>query len=214
MPRPNRSPLPIILAFVLAALAWYSVLAHAVPAATIEEAKATVVPLVGKGQGGLQRFCSAVVVAPGKAYTAQHCTDVPGMLVEQNGTYLPVAAVVLPNPALDFAIIEVPELACPCAEPVNAEYKNALPTGVPVAAIGYPHGEMRVTLGTMLGYLRMLGPGGDEYVLMLSTARADPGNSGGGLFAMDAAGRIWLVGIVVAYIGETNVGMSLSEPLP
>lgn len=214
MPRPNRSPLPIILAFVLAALAWYSVLAHAVPAATIEEAKATVVPLVGKGQGGLQRFCSAVVVAPGKAYTAQHCTDVPGTVVEQGGKYLPVAVVNIPDPVKDFAILEVPGLECPCAQPVGPEYVNSLPTGVPVAAIGFPYGELRVTYGTMFGYLTMFGPGGDTYVLIATSARADPGNSGGGLFARDATGRIWLVGIVVAYVGETNLGVSLSEPLP
>ena len=184
------------------------------PATSLAEAQATVIPLVGKGQGGLQRFCSAVVVAPGKAYTAQHCSDVPGMLAEQGGKYLPVAGVTLPDPTRDFAVLDVPGLECPCAQPVGPEYVNALPTGVPVAAIGYPYGEARTTTGVMLGYLRMVSPNGGEEIMMLTTARADPGNSGGGLFALDAQGRIWLVGIVVAYIGENNAGISASERLP
>ena len=83
-------------------------------------------------------------------------------------------------------------------------------------AIGNPLGSLggTVTNGIISALNRSVKVDNLTMELIQTNAAVNPGNSGGGLFAMDAMGRIWLVGIVVAYVGETNLGVSLSEPLP
>lgn len=171
----------------------------------------TVVAMVIENPQGYQTFCSAVVVAPGKAYTAAHCVGepIPMKLYQKGGTLAFTATV---SKTRDFAVLDAPGLECPCAPVVAGG--GPVPLGNDVAAVGYPGGKFRLSTGVMYGRIDILDQRGFGGVFYAFSARVDPGSSGGALFAMDDRGNWWLIGIVVAYVDHQGHRISLAEPLP
>ena len=150
-------------------------------AATLRE---VVAPTVHKMTDGMQT-CSAVMLAPGRAVTAAHCTDMTTPTLEVNGVKYPVTEAYA-NTDRDLAILIVPGAPCPCAT-VGTIAPNE---GDGVAVVGYPYGIARVvTYGEVQARI-VNSEDKREYVL--TTASGAPGNSGGGVF--DSYG--YLVGIL------------------
>ena len=95
-------------------------------------------PVVAVTDSDGNRNCSAVVVAPGTAYTARHCTSA-GMKVQQNGKLLDVPPATVSTSVVDAAVLHVPGLTCPCATP-----SDRLPAvGVEVTVVGFSDGGER-----------------------------------------------------------------------
>lgn len=142
-----------------------------------------------------ESFCSAVVVAPGVALTAAHCSiDEPSFLV-QDGAPRAIAKWDV-APGRDVAMIAVPGLRCPCAPLAPA---SAVVTGADVFMLGFPFGgPQAITYGWVVGRLVVNGYTGIDtgnYILIRGQVR--PGNSGGGAFVV-IDGRAYLIGIVSA----------------
>lgn len=117
--------------------------------------------------------CSAVMIAPERALTARHCMTMDAPVVTINGVDYPVSHA-YGNPALDLALLVIPDAPCPCAKPAPVAVKS----GEKVMVIGYPYGIGRVvTYGEMQERVVI----GDVVYVMI-TAPARPGNSGGGVF--------------------------------
>lgn len=130
-----------------------------------------------------QISCSVVMIAPQEALTARHCMKMVSPVVTIDGTEYPVTFG-YGNPALDLALLIIPNAPCPCAKPSAVAAKE----GENVALVGYPYGLAKVvTYGEFQGRVRIQDV---EYGLI--TAPARPGNSGGGVF--NAKGQ--LLGIV------------------
>lgn len=142
-------------------------------------------------------LCSAVVAAPGRAYTAAHCED-----LAVNGLIDGKRVVSFERIGqTDGAKLIVPGLACPCAPLASAQPAP----GDTVAGVGYPG-----------GYFRTLVYGVVQEPILIAEARGFTavsfpcmgGCSGGGVFNRD--GR--LVGVISAIF--TEFSMSLYTPIP
>lgn len=112
-----------LLAALLAAVSLF-----ASAAAAAQDPYATVRPIAR----GLQTMCSAVVVAPGRALTAQHCI-MDGEATHVDG--LPITGAKYAD-GQDLALIEAPGLACPCA----VVDKRLPPKDATARVIGFPRG--------------------------------------------------------------------------
>jgi hypothetical protein len=125
----------------------------------------TVRPMVGSSGS-----CSAVVVAPGLALTAQHCKAV-GDDMTVGGHAVASTRVYSKK---DVMLLSVPGLVCPCATLGDAPAV----VGEDVASIGYPMaiGQV-VAIGLGQGHVIY-----NNEVYTLHTAYSGPGMSGGGLF--------------------------------
>ena len=141
--------------------------------------------------------CSAVMIAPERAMTAAHCTGTESPALMVNGVKYPITEAYA-NPDRDLAVLIVPGAPCPCAVVgIDAPLEGAW-----VAAVGYPHGVMRVvTYGEVQG--RMVSPD-DQKEYVIATTLAAPGSSGSGLFDADG----YLIGILSGGIyGERYLAM-------
>ena len=133
--------------------------------------------------------CSVVMIAPQEALTARHCMGMESPVVTINGRQYPVTFA-YGNPAIDLALLIIPDAPCPCAKPSTKAAKEA----DQVMLVGYPYGLAKVvTYGEFQGRVVIQAI---EYGLI--TAPARPGNSGGGVF--NAKGE--LLGIVS--MGDIN----------
>lgn len=129
--------------------------------------------------------CSAVMIAPGRAMTAKHCTDMPAPKLIVNGREYVVTEAYSRSDA-DIAVLIVPGAPCPCA-PMGA---RPVQQDEPVTAVGYPFGAIQVLVsGPVQGRALIEG---QEYII--STVRVAPGMSGGGVFNFKGE----LVGIISA----------------
>ena len=146
---------------------------------------------VPEGMTGAASICSAVVIAPGYAMTARHCTKI-GMHVDGlPATYAIVAAGV----DADIGLVHAPGLACPCAA------LGARPAvGESLTIVGFPSGGERRSVGP--AKVRLIGSLSDVLpdmtypgVFIISdTAVLMYGDSGGGAFA-NRESRWELIGI-------------------
>lgn len=137
---------------------------------------------------GERLVCSAAVIAPDTALTARHCLDddmiVDGRPVEQSISMREDVS------WLDVAILTVPGLECPCIA-IGERPK----VGNQVIAYGFgpreddtrTSGVSRVAfVGNLTDYMKEFEPtplNGAEYIVTDRFVLA-PGDSGGGLFAM------------------------------
>ena len=127
--------------------------------------------------------CSAVMVAPEWALTARHCMTPDTLSIIIDGVEYP-ALEGYGNPALDLALLYIPQAPCPCAKPAAVRVTE----GETIIIIGFPYAIGKVaTDGEFQGRVTI---DGIEYGM--STAPARPGNSGGGVFN----GKGELVGIL------------------
>lgn len=168
----------------------------------------TVNEMTSTGNGD---YCSSVVIEPGVALTAKHCTvGIDGqMYVRQDGKLYPVAGV-RHDPERDIATISVPGLQCPCADLAKVG-PRAL--GETVVAVGYPlGGERTLTRGSYLAHAYVLDESGEELTgfYHITTVPIQPGNSGGALFVREG-GRVLLIGI--ASWGLTQGGVLPEAPI-
>jgi hypothetical protein len=170
------------------------------------QALATVRPItVPKSTSGDAVICSAVVVEPGYAFTARHCTKI-GMYIDG----LPVEYVVVGAGSADAAVAYVPGLKCPCAA------IGARPSlGETLTAVGYPseatgerrsHGPSKVV---GIDAIKEIYPGKwDDYLgifIFSEPAILLPGMSGGGAFAQ--RGTQW------EFVGINSIGLPERKPL-
>lgn len=170
-------------------------------------AKATVHEL---SNGDAKRgWCSAVAVGPDVAMTAAHCAAGRGngtVYLHANGKALAVTAWNLPD-GRDFALITVPGLTGPYAErapaPILESFANVLVLGYPLG------GELTDTYGLFVGWIKIDGEGFVAQNLLVLTAPVKPGNSGGGVFVLGDDGKPYLIGILVAQLGDGR--MSFAE---
>lgn len=151
------------------------------------QARSYVVKMLDKNPA-ISANCSAVIVAPGVAVTAKHCTGfITPQLESNDGKRLDITKQT-PHPDEDSMILDVPGLHCPCA-PV-AELKAE--TDENAFAVGFPYGLLEVlTVGHIQGRVK----GEDSKYYLVATTPVAPGNSGGGLFVI-REGAVYLVGIV------------------
>lgn len=155
--------------------------------AAVKLARATVRKLAFPG-ATTDSNCSAVVMREGVAVTAAHC------ILGQTATVSGLAVTSISTTVGDAAEVQVPGLACPCAEALPGVTEQDRP----VVAIGFPYNLIQVaTFGTLQGAIDYSGT-----TLLLATAPIAPGDSGGGLFVVQN-GRPYLVGILSA---TTTVG--------
>jgi len=136
--------------------------------------------------------CSAVMLAPERALTAQHCTNMVSPVLQINGVSYPVMEAYV-NPNVDLAILIVPNAPCPCV--VIGERANE---GDKVYQLGYPWGDVLT-----IGEGEVLGRGilWDTLEVVATSAWGAPGMSGGGVF--NEKGE--LVGILIAGDLETGI---------
>ena len=142
--------------------------------------------------------CSAVVVAPGKALTAAHCSIITDMVLKRGDKLYPVISFTPDPTGRDLAFLEVNGLECPCA------FRVSFPAEIdePAIVVGYPHGIGQVlTYGLIQG--RFKNPFTNEEYL-ITTAQVAPGNSGGPLFVV-RGNYPYLVGVIVVMAGETHL---------
>ena len=137
----------------------------------------TVVEMHGQSEESGGR-CSAVMVAPGRAFTAAHCVAmVPNPKVRINGVDYDVSEAYAVENASDVAVLIAPGAPCPCAIIARVPAK----VGDKVMSTGYP---MRAALVVTYGEVQALEvtnpEDGNAYVM--STAPTVPGFSGGGVF--------------------------------
>jgi S1-C subfamily serine protease len=129
-----------------------------------------------------QGTCSAVVVAPGLALTAEHCR----MLIQEGTVDGLRAAAMTQIGNSDAAFVRVPELACPCA-PIASHRAELNDT---VVVIGFPMGTPRVLSWGVIAEPDPEYPGTTRV-----SAAVIGGMSGGGVFNSD--GRL---------VGVTSMG--------
>lgn len=185
----------LIGAFVLTAVAFLIYTPVAIPADELPQI-ATARASVRLWQSEMG-YCSVVVYAPGKAFTAAHCLvplkdgtvdGKPVTKTEQYGT-------------TDLARIEVPGLDCPCAPLAT----RPIETGDPAFIVGFPHGALRV-LNWGVAQEMPIHPEAKGYRAV--TVPCAPGCSGGGMF--NRYGK--LLGVTSMLI--PNALVILYTPLP
>ena len=153
-------------------------------------------------------FCSAVVIAPGLALTAEHCAAAAPAALRAGG---PTATVIgRGDDRVDIALLAFPaaEAACPCVR-LAAREADVDET---VYVVGYPFGIAQVlTVGASQGvHDNERLPYGRRLV---TTASVNPGNSGGGVFVL-RDGEFQLVGILVGAAGSLSFAMPLADIRP
>ena len=117
--------------------------------------------------------------------TAAHCLTMEQANLEINGVTYPVLEGYR-TPAADIAVLIVPNAPCPCA--VVAIYPTQ--RDEQISLVGYPFGILQVVVdGRVQGRAYV-----EDAEYLITTARAAPGMSGGGMF--NAQGE--LVGIISA----------------
>lgn len=142
--------------------------------------------------------CSAVVVAPGVAWTARHCGVATGFKVDSLMA-TEVRVVLGPN---DLVEVTVPGLVCPCATPANV--RPAVGEKVRVVGFGNPEaGQTRTGFQTRVILVGKVSDTpeyeGKEFgvahdLILYSPAVLRNGDSGGGTF-VQRNGEWLLVGI-------------------
>jgi S1-C subfamily serine protease len=154
----------------------------------------------------IRSSCSAVVVAPARALTANHCIDIPDMALELNDGSKLAVTVALPDLlGRDLALLIVPDLKGPYAQTTDSRVER----DETLYAVGYPFGLGNVlTIGFL--QLRVYNLEDGQWYL-LSTTHVAPGNSGGGLFVI-RDGIPYLVGITVAHVGSPHIAASVELP--
>ena len=150
--------------------------------------------------------CSAVVIAEGVLLTAKHCkegmTGAGPVLIEGRDVSTdPAEWVAIPD--RDVAKIYAPGIHCPCA--VLADTVPETPD-TEVAVVGFPFGIAKVlTMGLLQSVLMWEG----EPVILV-TAAALPGNSGGGLFLI-VDGKAILIGILSKAAGHLSLAAVVTK---
>lgn len=168
----------------------------------MQNATAATVPVRAITPQGTRSFCSAVVVQPGVALTADHCYIGERAYIEQAGRLLPITGTVQPSDADDVRVLTVPGLECPCA-PLGtaADVKE----GADVIVIGYPRGgPQKVTEGKIVsvdetvcyGFDMISEEEFDCFQQARTNAPAQPGNSGGPVFVI-RDGVAYVIGLLV-----------------
>jgi S1-C subfamily serine protease len=156
-----------------------------------------------------QGFCSAVAIGPDVAITAAHCTSARSngkVYLHQGDKRLEVKSWQLPD-SRDLAIISVPGLTGPYAERAPAPLLESF---APVLVLGYPlGGELTDTYGIFVGWIKISGEGFVAKDLLVLTAPVKPGNSGGGVFILGDDGKPYLIGVLIAQLGDGR--MSFAE---
>ena len=155
-----------------------------------------------------QIFCSAVVLQPGLALTADHCVrETPGAIQSNGPTGVPLAR---GNDNLDFALLNftVGDAPCPCVRLADREAD----VDEVVYVVGYPRGMTQVvTLGHSQGVVDNPSmPYGRRLVV---TAQVAGGNSGGGVF-VHRDGEFQLVGLLVEAMGHLSFAVPLADLRP
>jgi len=146
---------------------------------------------------------SGVVLRPGLVLTAGHVAVHPGLVIA--GKFGKAGDAAVANEGVDLGLIRYTDdsASCPCVRLADheAEVDEA------IIIVGYPYGIGSViTEGRSQGV--MLLP--DGKVMLVITATAAPGNSGGAVYAY-RDGRWQLVGILTAAAERGSV--SLAVPL-
>ena len=163
----------------------------------------SVVVLLGTMSTAGGGSCSAVVLKPGLALTAGHCTEIPEMVLKlADGKTLPVTAFTV-APARDLAVLVVPGLTCPCAQLT----REPIVQDELVMVVGFPYGMTAQVVTVGRAQARITDPDDSQEYLM-TTAPAAPGNSGGGLFVI-RAGAAYLVGIMSKSSPNGNLTLSV-----
>jgi S1-C subfamily serine protease len=183
--------------FILLCLAIFATAAGARPGGLPYEAVRAITDSDGA------KFCSAVVVAPGLAFTAQHCVT-QGLRVDGRQ----VSTIVMSGDYKDIAVLHVTGLQCPCV-PLGVRPAK----GDQVLAVGFPvdrEGERTIS---PVAQVRFVGPlkevvpflgefpqALDDYIIT-DAAIITHGYSGGALLAMQN-GEWKVVGINAIGIPE------------
>ena len=125
--------------------------------------------------------CSAVMLQPERAITANHCTQPDTLAIVIKDKEYPILERIA-NPDRDLAILIIPNAPCPCAtiqaKPIQLDQEVIL-VGYPQEGgqtLVYGHAQTRIT---------------SDREQLITTASGAPGKSGGGLF--DRSG--YLLGI-------------------
>jgi S1-C subfamily serine protease len=140
-------------------------------------------PTVHKITDGVQS-CSIVMIAPGRAMTAAHCLGMIAPTATIDGKQY-VVTEGYANPGRDVAVLIIPSAPCPCATIAV----NPPQDGDRIMLMGFPFGQHKVsTYGESQGRVKV----DDGQEMILTTAPAYPGMSGGGAF--NESGE--LVGII------------------
>jgi S1-C subfamily serine protease/uncharacterized membrane protein required for colicin V production len=184
-----------------------------VPAAVLRDA-ASVVRIVGNAPScSRTQEGSGFVVAPHRVLTNAHVVvgvRWPTVQVDGRGPGLP-ARVVLFDPTLDVAILDVPDLAAPPLPLSTA----AQPTGTGAEAAGYPQNGpftlapavVRSTIAIATATSTRRTPGESTQQIYQLAALIKPGNSGGPLIA--PTGQV--IGVVFARSAQNpTVGYALT----
>lgn len=134
-----------------------------------------------------EKYCSAVVIEPGKALTASHCLR---KHMEIDG--LPVDRITAAADERDIAVVIVPGLKCPCAQ------RGVRPAkGDQVIAVGFPADREGERVISPAARVRYVGPLNVEFpnlpfdpremkqeYIVTDAAIITHGYSGGALFAI------------------------------
>ena len=175
------------------ALLWAPAAGHAAGSAqsVFDQVSPSVVTVqVLDAAGRAEGHGSGVVVARGQVATNCHVVErAQALRVAGQRQALP-AHWTRRLPGLDLCLLDVPGLA---AAPVTLRPSASLAVGEPVHAVGNPLG---FGLAVSSGLVAVLQPR-TPYPVLVTTAPASPGSSGGGLF--DEQGR--LVGVTTAIMG-------------
>lgn len=135
-----------------------------------------------------------IISADGYIITNNHVIEGTSSirLRTHDGTEYP-ARLVGTDSQTDLAVLKVEATGLPAATFADS---SAVTVGQPVVAIGNPLGTLggTVTEGIISARDRAINIGGDDMVLLQTTAAINPGNSGGGLFDRESR----LVGVVNA----------------
>ena len=170
-------------------------------AAAPNPARAPAQAVVAVETAGGERYCSAVVIAPGAALTAKHCDAERAYLVR--GDERVAVTAWRPDPARDIARLEAPGLTCPCVPTGGMDLAES---GTPVFALGYPRGGLLgIVYGVALGRLMVdRDAGADPGLYLAFTGKIEPGMSGGGLFVVRDSVAV-LVGVLSWVVTEGAV---------